>query len=228
MKSGLWSKTIVSINAVLFFSLSFAGYLPSPRSCRSLQRLAIEVGRQHTNIRSNQEALLREFKKSISNLKSIKASTLHSIVTAIGNTTRFTPYLKEQQTIKGAINTFDKTEGFTRVLAQLIAGTINNDKAHFNGPMAEIKVALDKVREGKKVIEFNKVITNTQGKPLTEIDIVTEDGNRKKTWHEVKSRKNRIQARDREKLKQQENIQKALANAHGASNHELIILRKPL
>lgn len=222
MKIGAWGKTTFIIYTITNFSLSFSGYY---RSSRSLTRLAVEVGRQHNNIRLNQQKLLHAFKETLIESKPVKPDTLHSIASAIGNKTKYKPYLKNQKIIKQSIDQFDQTTNFPWVLLRALEGTVNNDSAHFNGAMAQIKVALDKVHENKTVLEFNKLITDGQGKPLTEIDIITEDNDGQKAWHEVKSR-NRIRSRDKTDFAHQQRIQKEQAKVHGINRHELIIIRK--
>ena len=221
MKIGTWGKASIFIFAIGYFSFSFSSYYRTPRQ---LNRMAIRVGRQHNKIRQNQQKLLRALKESAFDLKA-KPGTLHSIATAIGNKTRFKPFLKEQKTIEQSIDNFHKIPGFLSVFSRLFEGAVYHDKANFNGAIAELQVALSKSKEGKKITEFNRIIRDSvNNKTITEIDIITEDNEGHEQWHEVKS-SNRAE-KNNQRIANQEQNQRNAAAAHGVCYEKIIVSKK--
>jgi hypothetical protein len=217
MKIGACGKIIAITYTISYFPFLFAAYLPTS-VLRQINRAQINVGNQH--IHQNQRELLSTFKQNIQESKNKKLE-LYSITTAIAHGTKFKPFLKAQKTIKESIEEFHNIPGYTRVFTRIIEGAIKNNSSDFNGAMAEIQLALSILYQNKKILEFNKVITQN-GKPVTEIDIETEDQNGK-TWYEVKVRK-RLH-RHTTHIKKQQDIQKALAKSLGISKHEMIIVK---
>jgi hypothetical protein len=225
MKISTWAHVIIVINAILYFPLSFSAHLTAPLVRQFNNKVQVNfIGHQH--IHQNPQQILFSLKKNIEKSKKIKSDTLHSIAATIGNKSKFKPFLTEQKVIEQSIEQFNKTPGYLRVFLRVIEGTVNKNAAQFNGAMAEIQLALCKLYENNKILEFNRVITDINGKRLTEIDLETEDKDGKKVWCEVKVRKQQP-FKAFSSIKKQVYIQKKLAQEYKIDKHELFIVADP-
>ena len=183
MKIGTWGKATLYIFIFINSSFSFSCYYRTPRQ---ITQMAIRIGRQHNKVRQNQQKLLKILKDSASGLQS-KPEALHCTATAIGNKTRFKPFLREQKVIQELVAALSGTPQFPKAFTRVIEGAAQENAANFNGAIAELQVALRKSKEGKKIKEFNRVIRDENNKIATEIDLVLEDDYGQEYWCEVKS-----------------------------------------
>lgn len=218
-------RLVIFISIVIYFPLLFSAHL------RILNQIPINIGHQYAY--KNPKQLLNILKKDIQNLNyksnilnnSATETTLQKIAAAMAINTKFKPFLNEIENIQDSIEQFHKIPGYLSVFARIIHSTANTNTACFNGAMAEILLARKLVLD-KKILEFNKIIMDENGKPYTEVDIEAEalDGTTK-AWYEVKIRKRFRTKQDIASIKKQASVQKSLAKQYGINQHQMIIVK---